>query len=154
MLFLAGIALGAGTILFIDAATVPSISVGKVDVLQARYKASLSQATAAVEFLHEVADSVIKAQSGDRKKLDATAKSFVPLAKFDPDLEKRMPASLPKGSAVILRADAFNFKILFNWPLCGTVSVSNPAMVDVVRALPNSIGCPYFGLWTPPAKTW
>jgi hypothetical protein len=153
LLFAAGIIVGAGALLFVDAMTVNSIGFDKMEVVRRSYKATQPQVSVAVEFLHEVADAVIKAQGDDRKKLDAT-KGFVPLAKFDPDLAKKIPSSLPRGSTIILKADPFNFKILFNWPLCGTVSISNPGMVDPVRALPNTIGCPYFGLWTSGATNW
>jgi hypothetical protein len=154
LLFVAGLIVGAGGFLIIDVAAMKSIGTDEMNVIRNSYKVSQPQVPVAMEFLHVIADAVIKAQSGDRKKLDTTAKGFVPLAKFDTDLAKEMPSSLPKGSSVILRADDFNFKILFNWPLCGTVSISNPPMVDPVRSLPNSIGCPFFGLWTPAASSW
>jgi hypothetical protein len=114
----------------------------------------LPQVPVAIAFLNDVADAVLEAQSRDRKKLESASKGFIALGRFDPALAERMPRSLPKGSAVMLRADAFNFKILFNWPLCGAVSISNPAMVDPVRSLPSSIGCPYFGIWTSGANGW
>jgi len=153
LLFAAGVLVGAGALLFADAIAVNSAVADKEDMFRRNYEATRAQVPVASEFLHEVADAVIKAQGGDRKRLDAT-KKFVALAKFDPDLAKNIPRTLPKGSAVILKADPFNFKILFNWPLCGTVSISNPDMVDPVRALPNAIGCPYFGLWTSGASRW
>ena len=55
---------------------------------------------------------------------------------------------------MIVRADGFNFKILFNWTLCGAVAMTNPNMVDPVRNKADVLGCPYFGVWTPGAVKW
>lgn len=134
--------------------TAASPGMEKLQSVGSSYEATRAQVPVAMGFLQEVADAIIKAQKGDRKKLDISTKGFVALAKFDAQLAKKVPSSMPKGSAVMLRADAFNFKVLFNWPLCGTVKIADPDLVDPVRAVPNTVGCPYFGLWTSEAAKW
>jgi hypothetical protein len=126
-----------------------------LESLERRYNETLPQVPVAVDFLRKVSDSVIAMQKSDRAGLEAkAAKTFIQLRKLDPELAAQMPASLPRGSSVIVRANAFDFKILFNWTLCGAVQMTHPAMVDGVRTKADVLGCPYFGLWTPAAANW
>jgi hypothetical protein len=105
-------------------------------------------------FLQRIVDSVIDRQRRNRSAFAASANKFIPLAKFDQELAGSMPKTLPHGTAVIVRADAFNFKILMNWTLCGVASIASPDMVDPVRASGMTVGCPYFGLWSSGAAKW
>lgn len=124
-------------------------------VLEHKYASALPQIPVAVDFLNKVSDAVIAMQKKDRAGLEAKAsKRFVALKVLDPALAKLVPASLPTGSAVIVRADGFNFKILFNWTLCGAMEIARPELIDHVRDKINGIGCPYFGLWTSGAANW
>ncbi len=152
--FAAGMVVGATALALLDSSELTSAEPENLRSIQDSYEATLPQVPVAVGFLNKVADAVIAAQKSDRKKLAAASKGFVALEKFDPELARKMPSSLPKGSKVIVRADAFNFKILFNWTLCGTVRISDPALLDPVRSSAKLIGCPYFGLWTPAAANW
>jgi hypothetical protein len=122
--------------------------------LEKLYQNGQAHVPAALDFLRKVVDAVIARQKGDRHGLDTSAKAFISLAAFDPELAKQMPHSLPAGTFVTLRADAFNFKILFNWTLCGSIGISHPEMVDPVRSANGLLGCPTFGLWTPGAANW
>jgi hypothetical protein len=124
-------------------------------VLENKYETALPQVPIAVDFLNKVSDAVIAMQKSDRAGLEAKAsKAFVSLAALDPELAKQMPAALPVGSAVIVRADRSDFKILFNWTLCGAVQIARPEMIDHVRDRVNGLGCPYFGLWTTGGANW
>lgn len=124
-------------------------------VLEHKYASALPQIPIAVDYLNKVSDAVIALQKKDRAGLEAKAsKRFVALRVLDPVLAKQVPASLPAGSSVIVRADGFNFKILFNWTLCGAVQLARPELIDHVRDKINGIGCPYFGLWTSGAANW
>lgn len=138
-------------------AVLPSPQAGNqvLETLERKYSDTLPQVAVAVDFLRKVSDAVIDMQKRDRTGLEAKAgKTFIALKVLDPALAKQMPASLPPGSSVIVRANGFDFKILFNWTLCGTVQVAEPAMVDQVRSKADVLGCPYFGLWTPAAVNW
>lgn len=126
-----------------------------LETLERKYSDTLPQVPVAVDFLRKVSDAVIEMQKRDRTGLEAKAgKSFISLQVLDPALAKQMPASLPPGSSVMVRANGFDFKILFNWTLCGVVQIAEPAMVDRVRNRADVLGCPYFGLWTPAAANW
>lgn len=147
-------AIGAALITWAVMSTIPG-SNSNAEILARQYDNTVSQLPAAMTFLREVSDAVVTMQKANRGKIEALAsKDFIPLATFDAELAKRMPASLPAGSAIVLRADAFNFKILFNWTLCGAVRVSHPDMVDPLRGGADVLGCPFFGLWTPEAAGW
>lgn len=151
-----GVVLGAFVVtLSIWALTPPAQSDQAAEVLERQYRNGLSQIPVAVEFLRKVSDAVIGMQKTDRAGLEAKAsKSFVALSDLDPALAMQMPASLPQGSAIVVQANGFDFKILFNWTLCGAVRVAQPEMVDHVRSPVDVLGCPYFGLWTPAAANW
>lgn len=124
-------------------------------LLEARYRKTLPQIPVAVEFLHKVSDAVIDMQKKDRAGLEAKAgKNFIGLAALSPDLVRQMPKTLPPGSAVIVKADGFDFKVLFNWTLCGAVGIAKPEMVDRVRSKADVVGCPNFGIWTTGAAGW
>jgi hypothetical protein len=156
-IFAVGIVLGAIGSAWLMSSLVPVASgtseVG--DVLDRKYRNELPHVPVAITFLRKVSDAVIARQKTDRAGLEAVAaKSFVPLKSVDPDLANQMPNTLPPGSGIVLRADGFNFKILFNWTLCSAVSMTNPNMVDPVRNKADVLGCPYFGVWTPGAAKW
>ena len=126
-----------------------------LESLERRYNETLPQVPVALDFLRRVSDSVIAMQKTDRAGLEEkAAKSFIALRKLDPELAAQLPKTLPPGSSVIVRANGFDFKILFNWTLCGAVQISQPALVDRVRSKADVLGCPYFGLWTPAAANW
>lgn len=138
-------------------ALLPASQVGNqaLETLERKYSETLPQVAVAVDFLRKVSDKVITMQKTDRTGLEAKAgKTFIPLRKLDPELGAQMPDTLPPGSSVIVRANGFDFKILFNWTLCGVVQVAEPAMVDHVRSQADVLGCPYFGIWTPAAANW
>lgn len=106
------------------------------------------------DFLRQIVDSIIDKQKQDRSAFAASAKTFISLAKFDPDLAAQMPKTLPSGTAVIVRADAFDFKVLMNWTLCGVASIAAPEMIDPVRSSGMIVGCPFFGIWSGNAAKW
>jgi hypothetical protein len=157
LLFGAGVVLGAFVVALSLWAVIPATSGDgeAIEALERRYNNALPQIPIAVDYLRKVSDAVITMQKTDRANLEAKAsKSFVALRALDPALAKQMPASLPPGSAVIVRANGFDFKILFNWTLCGAVRIAEPDMVDHVRSKADVLSCPNFGLWTPAAANW
>jgi len=119
-----------------------------------QYSAAAPLLQAAVDYLHKVADTVVEMQKSDPAALEAKASKYVSLRVFDPELAKEFPPSVPPGSGILVRADRDDYKILFNWTLCGTARVTRPEMVDPVRNWVDVPGCPYFGLWTPGAAKW
>ena len=126
-----------------------------IEKLKYQYEEALPQVPVAINFLRTVAAAIVKMQKADPAGIEAKASAkYVPLQALDPQLGKQMPASLPHGSSIIVRADKDNYKILFNWTLCGAVRVEQPEMVDPVRTKADVLGCPYFGLWTPGAAKW
>src|SRR5690606_28587264 len=108
----------------------------------------------ATRFIRQVVDAIVERQKRDRASFGESAKNFILLSKFDPELAKAAPKGLPPGTLVTLRADATDLKVLMNWTLCGVASISNPEMVDRVRAPQPTIGCSNFGLWTDGAAKW
>lgn len=153
MTFVLGVSAGAAAIAYWPEQAAGSAE-GPAQQFVKSYNAGVPRLRDANAFLQQVVDSVIDRQKRDRSAFAASAKAFIPLAKFDQQLASRMPKTLPGGTAVIVRADAFNFKILMNWTLCGVASISNPDMIDPVRSPGNTIGCPYFGLWSTGAAKW
>jgi hypothetical protein len=126
-----------------------------VDALKLQYDSALPHLSTAMSFLHKVSDSIVAKQKADGDALARTASAnFIPLKALDPQLAKQMPATLPLGTTMIVRADKDDFKILYNWTLCGTAKVAKPDMVDPVRDRADAVGCPYFGLWTAGAAKW
>lgn len=111
------------------------------------------QLPVAEAFLKELMDKVF-ARSKTDPAFQKSAASFVALATFDPELAKTQPKSLPPGSAVIIRADGKDVKVMLNWPLCGVAQIEKPALLDPVRSKADTIGCPYFGVWTDAAASW
>lgn len=153
----AGMILGAVGAVLVMPKPLPALPKGEkaLAVLEHKYVSALPQIPIAVDFLNKVSDAVIAMQKKDRAGLEAKAsKTFIGLRTLDPELAKQMPASLPAGSTVIVRADGFNFKILFNWTLCGAIQIARPEMIDHVRDRVNGLGCPYFGLWTSGGANW
>lgn len=104
----------------------------------------------AVAFLDQVRDEVVKRQKQDPAALEKLAGTkYIGLAAFDPELQKALPKTLPKGSAMLLRANKSSYKILLNWPLCPAVKFLRPDLVDPVRDLPG-LSCAMFGVWNAP----
>lgn len=154
-LFAAGGVAGAALDKFANRPETGDARLEKLATLVGAYDDNVADVPVAMDFLREVVDEIVRRQASDRASLDAISREMTPLSKFDPALNGRLPASLPRGTAVMVRANAYNVKVLMNWPLCGVVSVSNPELVDPVRALATpTIGCQYFGLWTTGAKRW
>jgi hypothetical protein len=152
-----GLVLGAVATVLVMPNDLPAMpkSEKAVAILEHKYASALPQVPVAVDFLNKVSDAVIAMQKSDRAGLEAKAsKTFVALQALDPDLAKQMPASLPVGSTVIVRADGSDFKILFNWTLCGAMQIVRPEMIDRVRDRVHGLGCPYFGLWTAGGANW
>jgi hypothetical protein len=122
--------------------------------LATAYEANLPEVEAAATFLEQVREEVITRQQNDAAGLTAVAGTkFVKLKVAMAELATQSPKTLPKGSEVILRADATGFKILFNWPLCATVQYARPDLVDPVRAR-NVLGCSHFGVWNEAGAKW
>jgi hypothetical protein len=122
--------------------------------LKAAYEAKLPEVEIAAAFLERLRKEVIARQQNDPSGLSALASDkFVKLKTAMPELAAQLPKKLPKGSAVILRADAAGYKILFNWPLCATVQYTKPDLVDPVRAR-KVLGCSHFGVWNEAAAKW
>ena len=152
---LAGVALGAGVPLYLNAQGAPSGKEGKAFAeLRQTYRNNVSLMPEATKFIRQVVDAVVERQKSDKASLQASATKFIPLAKFNPELAKQLPKSLPPGTSMMLRADATDLKVLMNWTLCGVASISHPEMVDKKRAPQPSVGCPFFGLWTNGAADW
>jgi hypothetical protein len=149
--------LGAAVAAVVVAVALPLLtSDGKaIDKLKYQYEETLPLVPVAVDALHKVSAMVIRMQKDDPVGLeDKASKGYVSWSVLDPELAKKMPTSVPPGSAIIVKADRKDYKILFNWTLCGAVSITKPEMVDPVRTKINTIGCPYFGLWTDGAAKW
>jgi hypothetical protein len=125
------------------------------NALKKQYEKTAPHVPAAIEFLQKASDAILKLQKSDPAGIEAKAsKRFVALRTVDPQLDKQMPASLPPNTSIIIRADRNDFKLLFNWTLCGAVKLLKPEMVDPVRDNPDALGCPYFGLWSAGAAKW
>jgi hypothetical protein len=123
--------------------------------LKRQYHATAPLVPAAVDYLHKVVDAVAAMQKNDPTALEAeAAKRFVSVASLDPALWKQFPKSMPPGSRVVVKADKNDYKVLFNWTLCGAAQITVPAMVEPVRTRAKTLGCPYFGLWTSGAAKW
>ncbi len=118
------------------------------------YKEQAELMPVAIGFLREVTDAVVARQRTDRASLEKSQKTFISLAALDAQLAKKLPPALPRGTSVIVRANATDFKVLMNWTLCGVAAISNPEMIDKVRTTVTTVGCPYFGLWTTDAARW
>ncbi len=118
------------------------------------YKENAALMPVAIGYLSEITDAIVERQRNDRASLAKSEKTFIGLAAFDAQLAKKLPAALPRGTSVIVRANAKDFKVLMNWTMCGIASISNPEMVDKVRTSTATIGCPFFGTWTSNAATW
>ncbi|MBB6013512.1 hypothetical protein HNR59_002901 [Aquamicrobium lusatiense] len=119
-----------------------------------RYNKDIVIVPDAIEYLREITDAIVDHQRNNRDILTPSNKTFVTIAKIDPDLAKRMPKTLPQGTQFIVKADHKDFKVLANWTLCGAAMFSNPEMLDPVRSKADRIGCPNFGMWTPGAVKW
>lgn len=126
----------------------------KTASLARSYEKYSEQLPVARQYLRKVLDAVLDRQSSKPDSLAASARTFLPLAKFDEALAKTMPASLPRGTSVIVRADERNVKVLMNWTLCGIAQTGAPDLVDPVRSKLDTVGCPNFGLWTDGAAKW
>lgn len=154
---LAGVVLGAGVASYIHTQSLPTASGGEeasFDELRQIYSDQVALIPEATQYIRQVVDVIVERQKRDRTSMEISAKAFIPLAKFDPEVAKEMPKSLPPGTGILVRADATNLKVLMNWTLCGVASISNPEMVDRKRTPKPTIGCPYFGLWTDGAANW
>jgi hypothetical protein len=123
--------------------------------LEARYAKALGQLPAAEEFLGTITNAIVDMQKKNPAALEAKAgKTFIGLKALDESLAKQMPTTLPPGTAVVLRANAKDFKILLNWSLCPAASIARPELVDRVRSKPGTLACPYFGVWSQGAANW
>lgn len=117
------------------------------------YNEQLPLMPEAVSYLRELSAEIVRRQKEDPTSL-RVEKTLMLLSIFDGDLAKKMPASLPQGTEAVIRVSATDYKIMLNWTLCGTAAIYSPEMVDKVRATVSTIGCPYFGVWTPGAAGW
>lgn len=145
-----GIAMATGYMPVGQSATGPATN----STLETLYKKDVAQIAVAGDYLEQIRNAIQSRQQKDATALTALfGGKFLPLAKVDRELARKMPKTLPKGTAIILRADATDHKILFNWPLCAAVQVAKPEMVDPKRA-GNSLGCQNFGIWTAKAANW
>lgn len=153
---LAGIVLGAGASTYIqaDAAAPAGQEAEGLEQLRLAYRSNVSHLPEATAFIRRVTDEIVQRQKTNKSSLEESAKGFIPLAKLDPALAGQMPKSLPAGTAILVRANATDLKVLMNWTLCGVASITNPELVDRKRAPSPAIGCPYFGLWTNGAADW
>ena len=149
-----GIVLGATYTHLVTPAEPEDPRLAKIGRLVEAYYDNVAQVPVAIGFINEVVDEIKKRQKDNLVSLKAISKKMSPLSKLDPDLNERLHSSLSDQTEVVVRADADNLKVLMNWPLCGLIRVSNPDMVDPVRGPAQTIGCPYFGVWTSGAKKW
>jgi hypothetical protein len=122
--------------------------------LMQQYEATAPLLPAAVDYLDKVRDAVVAMQKSDPAALEAKASKYVSIGSFDPALAKEFPKTMPTGSSIVIRANRNDYKILFNWTLCGAARIAKPELVDPVRIRTDVFGCPYFGLWTPGAARW
>ncbi len=157
-IFATGLAVGLGGGYALSNASINTSDVNDAAFAQQHFeRAYIEHAElmpAAIDFLREVSDAVVARQRTDRASLEKSQKTFISLAALDAQLAKELPPALPRGTAVIVRANDTDFKVLMNWTLCGVATISNPEMVDMVRNTVSTVGCPYFGLWTAGAATW
>lgn len=156
--FLAGIAAGLGATYLLSITPAGTNDIDDAVFAQRHvertYKENADLMPAAIGYLREVTDAIVARQRNDRATLAKSEKTFVGLATFDAQLAQKIPAALPRGTSVIVRANATDFKVLMNWTLCGVAAISNPEMIDKVRTTVTTVGCPYFGLWTTDAARW
>ncbi|WP_353646352.1 hypothetical protein [Mesorhizobium sp. WSM2239] len=151
--FLVGMFLGIG-IGVVGTLSVFLLSEGETLALQLANKKNLPQVEIAVGFLDRIREEVTSRQRDDADGLSAVAGAkMIGLKSVMPELAREMPKTLPKSSAVVLRADATGYKILFNWPLCATVQYARPDLVDPVRAR-DVLGCSHFGIWNEAGAKW
>lgn len=150
---LLGIVVGAAGMAFISAPT-ETADAAAFEELKQIYSEQAALMPDAIRFIQDVRDVIEERQTSDEASLVKISNKLTQLSQFDPDLAKQMPQTLPRGTSVLVRADAYDMKVLMNWTLCGVASVANPEMVDRRRARISAIGCPYFGLWTEGAADW
>lgn len=114
---------------------------------EAEYQAALPLVEASAELLGKVEEEIVKRQRDDSA---AVAKlfggKFLALRAFDPKLAGAIPKGLPRGSRVILSADAKAYKVLIAGPLCRTVALARPELVDPKRK-GDGLNCTHFGRW-------
>ncbi len=153
-LLLAGVAAGALAAVYTIS---PSSSAAEEEIgarFSRQYTSDLQHMPTVIAYLREITDAIVERQRKNRESLDPAKGKFVALSMIDPDLVKKMPESLPRGTQFIVRADQKDLKVLANWTLCGVAMFSNPEMLDPVRSKEDGIRCPYFGMWTPAAVKW
>lgn len=153
-LLLAGIAAGALAAVYTIS---PSSSAAEEEIgarFSRQYTSDLQHMPTVIAYLREITDAIVERQRNNRESLDPAKGKLVALSMIDPDLVKKMPESLPRGTQFIVRADQKDLKVLANWTLCGVAMFSNPEMLDPVRSRTDSIGCPFFGMWTSGAVKW
>lgn len=124
-----------------------SQKIARSNYVESAFSKQEAQVQVARDYLGKVRDSVIKMQKGDPAKLTKSAGAkAIPLAALDKTLAGGLPKSLPKGTSVLVRANAKGYKVLLNSPLCSTVELADLALVDPVRKRVG-LGCSYFGMW-------
>lgn len=121
--------------------------------LESLYLVNLPKVRPAVDFLEKVRTGLASRQKNGERLPDDLARKFVSLDKVDAELAAAMPADLPKGTAIVVRANQDDYKILYNWTLCATVQIAQPEMVDPKRKN-EGLGCSHFGIWSQNAESW
>ena len=148
-----GIVLGTASAVLMTKNTSNADEAEQLKPLLTRYAEQAPMVPIAEKYLQEIKNSIIRRQRENPESLKI-AKKMIPLAQYDPALHKKIPKNLPNGTSILLRTDHRDFKILMNWPLCGTISLARPEMLDPRRSKIPSIGCPFFGIWTKGAENW
>jgi len=118
------------------------------------YEESLPLLPVAEAFNRKVLDAVIDRQRSDPKWFETKKQNFIGINEFDDELTKSIPASLPAGTWIVLRADERDVKVLMQGPLCGIVQIARPELLDPVRSRADRFGCQNFGVWTDAAADW
>jgi hypothetical protein len=146
---IAGAAVFGASAMGFGSSPAPSEEHAKFDQL---YAAGQPYVGAAKNYLEAVRQAVVAMQKSDPAKLAPAEKTFVSLTVAMGNAAPKPPA-LPKGSYVIVRADAKNYKILMAGPLCATMQFASPEIVEPQRDA-GVLGCAYFGLWSAGAQEW
>jgi hypothetical protein len=147
-----GIAAFAGFAFWVVGAP-PADEVRRQELFEAKFAKSLPQVEAAAAFLDRVSQEIVKRQETDGAALAAIAgRRPVMLDKVLPEIAKEMPAEMPAGTVLLVRATDTAYKIVFRSRLCTAVEFARPEMIDRVRepAKAGGLGCEFFGVWNKP----
>lgn len=148
---IAGLAIGAVTLLLLSSTGVMKVSTGAEAQRQAQwerdFEKSLPKLDASIEFLGKVEKEVQRRQKEAAADLAKVAGAkFVQLRAVDAKLAASAPKGMPQGTGILVRATDKGYKILYTGPLCRVASMARPDFVDP-KDRNVGLECTRFGVW-------